>query len=207
MDGFKQTIDTLNKLNPEFLLTGGDLVSRADSMFKLYVETCKRIKIPIYNTIGNHDCLSLTQYSTIKNAEIQDRKKMYKQYLGDTYYSFNYKGWHFMVLDALSTIKDSLGNLIEVSHIDSVQIEWINSELASIDTLTPIVLSTHIPFLNSRISLSKGNYKPIGRTAIIDNSNEVLNLFRNHNLRLVLQGHTHNLDDINVNNKVRFISG
>lgn len=212
VDGFIQAIDTLNKLNPDFLLTGGDLVehglmSQAGSAFMLYFETIKRINMPVYNTIGNHDCFSFSRHSKVENVKILDRKKLYKQYFGDTYYSFDYMGWHFMVLDAMSTIKDSLGNIIDVSRIDSLQIEWIKSELSAIDGLTPIVLSTHIPFLHSRISLIRGNYEPIGQTAIIDNSNEVLDLFKNHNLRLVLQGHMHILEDINANNKVRFITG
>ena len=139
VDGFKQAIDTLNKLKPDFLLTGGDLVehrliSQTDSIYKLYVETCKQINMPVYNSIGNWDCFSFNKYGKHENVEIQDRKKMFNQYLGDSYYSFNYKGWHFMVLDALSSIKDSEGNLVDISCIDSVQIEWIKNELDNIDT-------------------------------------------------------------------------
>ncbi len=41
---------------------------------------------------------------------------------------------------------------------------------------------------------------------VINNSLEVLSLFMEHNLRLVLQGHLHFLEDIYVQNQVHFIT-
>jgi hypothetical protein len=42
---------------------------------------------------------------------------------------------------------------------------------------------------------------------VIQNSREVLALFSDYNLKLVLQGHLHYLEDIYVQNQVHFISG
>jgi hypothetical protein len=42
---------------------------------------------------------------------------------------------------------------------------------------------------------------------VISNGLEVLGLFSEHNLRLVLQGHLHFLEDIYVQNQVHFITG
>ena len=211
--GFEQAIDTLNKLNPEFVLTGGDLVehgpmAQADTMFQIYKKTCEQIEAPVYNTIGNHDCFNFKKYGKDENANMEDWKKMYKKYVGDTYYSFDHNGWHFMVLDALSISKDESGNIIEnISIIDSAQMAWMKSDLAKVDASTPIVLSTHIPFINSRLSWYAGFENPLLRHMAINNRYKVLKLFENYNLKLVLQGHLHNLDDINIHNKVRFISG
>ena len=41
----------------------------------------------------------------------------------------------------------------------------------------------------------------------IFNRNEILQLFNNLDLRLVLQGHMHWIEDINVQNRTRFITG
>ena len=66
-DGFKMAIDTANKLDADFVLTGGDLImdalgvsfNRADSLYQLYVETTKNFNIPVYNTIGNHELFGI----------------------------------------------------------------------------------------------------------------------------------------------------
>ena len=42
---------------------------------------------------------------------------------------------------------------------------------------------------------------------VINNSLEVLSQFRDYNLRLVLQGHLHFLEDIFVQDQVHFITG
>jgi len=47
--GFTQALDSVNKLNPDFILTGGDLImdalgqsyGRADSLYNLYMEVIK----------------------------------------------------------------------------------------------------------------------------------------------------------------------
>src|SRR5690606_4731555 len=63
VEGFKKAIDEINNINPDFIITGGDLIydalgvsyERADSLFNLYNETIKLINAPVYNTIGNHE--------------------------------------------------------------------------------------------------------------------------------------------------------
>jgi len=64
---------------------------------------------------------------------------MYKRYIGNPYYSFDHKGWHFIVL---KSIVDAGNNY--KGYIDSVQIEWLKADLAKLDRSTPIVVSTHI---------------------------------------------------------------
>jgi 3',5'-cyclic-AMP phosphodiesterase len=42
---------------------------------------------------------------------------------------------------------------------------------------------------------------------VVENSKEVLDLFSSHNLKLVLQGHLHYFEDLNIQNKTSFITG
>ena len=63
LDSLLGILDTINNHHPDFVITGGDLVSdalaqresRADSLFNLYKATSENFKMPVYNAIGNHD--------------------------------------------------------------------------------------------------------------------------------------------------------
>ena len=51
-----------------------------------------------------------------------------------------------------------------------------------------------------------GSTAPNGRGSVVTNSKELLDLFRDHNLKLVLQGHLHSCEDIAVRG-THFITG
>ncbi len=74
------------------------------------------------------------------------------------------------------------------------------------DPETPIVISVHIPLISVFTQLDVGSTAPNGRGSVVTNSKELLDLFREHNLKLVLQGHLHSCEDIYVNG-THFITG
>ncbi|MFC2124814.1 metallophosphoesterase family protein [Bacteroidota bacterium] len=211
IEGFKQAIDTVNKLNPDFVITGGDLVAdalgvpfeRADALYNLYKEVSAEFKMPVYNTMGNHEVFGLYEDSGIDPSHKEYNENMFENRIGKRYYSFDHKGWHFMVLDGIGTDKGRH----YYGGIDDEQIEWIKSELAELDKDTPIVLRTHIPFITAQTQLVRGTLAANGEGSVITNGREVLLLFYEYNLKLVLQGHLHFLEDIYVDNKVHFITG
>jgi Icc protein len=211
VQGFQKAIDTINVINPDFVLTGGDLVmdaldqtyGRADSLYKLYAEVSGGFNMPLYNTVGNHEV-----YGWHRNEKgIEDNpefgKGMFEKRLGKRFYSFEHKGWHFMVLDAV--YRSESGEYI--GKIDEEQIAWIQEDLSKIDKKTPVAISVHIPFITVQTQLLEGPFVPTSRSLVINNSREVLQLFSDYNLKLVLQGHLHFLEDINVNDQVHFITG
>ena len=51
-----------------------------------------------------------------------------------------------------------------------------------------------------------GPLAPNGKGGVINNGNEVLEIFKDYNLKLVLQGHLHFLEDLYANG-VHFITG
>ena len=208
--GFLKAIDTVNSLAPDFVLTGGDLImdalyvthGRADSLFKLYKETSANITVPVYNTPGNHEYFGLSDKYDSTHADYAEN--MYKRYFGDNYYSFDHKGWHFIVLDAVDVNTNSEVKSAYVGHIDDEQLEWLKTDIANVNVETPIVMVTHIPFLNASLQI-RGGAPPAN--LIVDNAIEVLTIMGKHNLKLVLQGHVHNLEEISLNNRVKFITG
>jgi 3',5'-cyclic AMP phosphodiesterase CpdA len=207
--GFAKAIDTINKLNPDFVLTGGDLIadalnateSRADSLYNLYLSMVKAVKAPLYNTIGNHENLGWEGNGKVKADNPLYGQGMYRKYLGEPYYSFVHKGWKFFVLCSPQQTKTGYTGVI-----DSIQLSWIKSELASTDTAMPLVISVHIPLISVYQQLQEGSLAPNPAGLVTSNGKEVLDLFSEHNLRLVLQGHLHYLEEIKANN-ILFITG
>jgi 3',5'-cyclic AMP phosphodiesterase CpdA len=211
VQGFRQAIDSVNKIDPDFVITGGDLImdalgqhfSRADSLYQLFSGELKHFKMPVYNTMGNHEIFGIyRQRSGVDGSHPQYGENMFEQRLGKRYYSFDHKGWHFMILDG---IEDS-GNDSYLGLIDSVQMDWIRSDLAKVDTSRPIAISIHIPLLTVITQLERGSLEPNGKGTVVNNAREVIEMFDHHNLKLVLQGHLHYIEDIYVSG-THFITG
>jgi len=211
VEGFQQAIDTINKLNPDFVITGGDLVmdvldqtyGRADSLYALYKEVSGGLNMPVYNAVGNHEVYGWHRDEEGIESHSEFGKKMFESKLGDRFYSFDHKNWHFIILDAIYRGED--GHYI--GKIDQEQLEWLKGDLEKTDKLTPISITVHIPFISSRTQLSQGSLAANTAGGVISNSREVLNMFREYNLKLVLQGHLHFNEDLFVGNKVHFITG
>lgn len=209
--GFQKAIDTINLINPDFVLTGGDLVmdvldqsySRADSVYNLYKKVSGGLNMPVYNSVGNHEIYAWHRDEAGIEEHPEFGKGMYEKRIGPRYYSFDHEGWHFMVLDAM--YRDEEGRYF--GRIDNEQVEWIKEDLQKTGKETPIVVSTHIPFLTSYTQLTKGSLEPNSRVMVVENARDVLLDFYDYNLKLVLQGHLHFLEDIFLNNDVHFITG
>jgi len=209
--GFRQAIDTINKLDPDFVITGGDLVmdaldqtyGRVDSLYTLYKEVSGELEMPVYNTVGNHEVYGWHREEEGIESNPEFGKKMFENKIGERFYSFDHKNWHFIILDAIYRGED--GHYI--GKIDQEQLEWLKGDLGKTDKLTPIAITVHIPFITSRTQLSQGALAANSEGGVITNSLEVLKLFSEHNLKLVLQGHLHFNEDLFVGNKVHFITG
>jgi len=209
--GFRQAIDTINKLDPDFVITGGDLVmdaldqtyGRVDSLYTLYKEVSSELNMPVYNAVGNHEVYGWHRDEEGIESHPEFGKKMFESKMGERFYSFDHKNWHFIILDAIYRSEE--GHYI--GKIDQEQLEWLKGDIEKTDKQTPIAITVHIPFITSRTQLSQGALAANSEGGVITNSLEVLTLFLEHNLKLVLQGHLHYNEDLFVGNKVHFITG
>jgi len=198
--GFKKAIEKVNELKPDFVITGGDLImdalevsyERADMLYKIYERLSKNFNMKVYNTIGNHEIFGWYKESGVSPSHLYYGKKLYEERLEKRYYSFDFKGWHFMILDSIAKGKERG----YIGRISEEQLEWIREDLEDVEKETPVVLSTHIPFITVITQLRDGATIGTGPSEIITNSKQVLELFKNHNLKVVLQGHLHFLEEI-----------
>lgn len=192
--GFAKAIDKVNELNPDFVITGGDLImdalgqswERSDSLFNMYVNALSHFNMPVYNTIGNHEVYGLYEKSNAEPDHREYLKKMYQTRIGKRFDAFNYKNWRFYLIDGIGIGEDRY-----YGYVDSVQMEFIRNDLKNVDHATPIALSTHIPFITVFPQILDSSTAPNSKGLVVTNSKEVIGLFSDHNLKLVLQGHLH----------------
>jgi Icc protein len=210
--GFQTAIQRANELRPDFVLTGGDLImdaleqsyERSTELYDLYLRLIRNFNMPVYNTIGNHEVFGLYVESGIDPSHPEYGKAMYKHRMNypQTYYSFDHKGWHFIVLDAIGFRPDRH----YFGCVDEIQLHWLEQDLSQVNKSTPIAVSLHIPLTSVYVQMSKGSTIPLDSGTVVVNAKEVLEKFSGYNLRLVLQGHLHIVEEI-IYRDTHFITG
>ncbi|MEN8223143.1 MAG: metallophosphoesterase [Acidobacteriota bacterium] len=205
-EGFAMAINKINSLNPEFVISGGDNIDdaleqdyeRADKLFTMYIDQIKKLKMSVYNTPGNHDIFGVFTKGNVDPSHPEYGDKMFIKRLNKTFYSFDFKGWHFIILNTVKIMEEDY-----IGEISVEQIEWIKNDLQNVGKKIPVAISTHVPFFTIMPQIDK-RFKYEKFT--ISNSQEVLELFKDHNLKFVLQGHVHNYENI-YSRGIWFISG
>jgi 3',5'-cyclic AMP phosphodiesterase CpdA len=211
-EGFRAAVAHAETFDPDFVVTGGDLImdalkvplEDAVAQFDLYNRIIGAFDVPVYNALGNHDVFGLSPESGVAPEHPQYGKTLFMEMLGleSTYYSFDHLGWHFIVLDAMTPAEDRG----YIGEIDAEQLTWIKNDLARTDPRTPITVVTHFPFVSVALQLREGGSAALPGAAVIVNSHEVFEMFEGHNLRLVLQGHLHIVEETIVGD-VHFLIG
>jgi 3',5'-cyclic-AMP phosphodiesterase len=180
----------------DFAIQGGDHVfdtllvprQRSLSLWQLYDQTQQELSLKVYHTIGNHDLFGLRPASGVDPSDPAYGKKFYADHIGKTYYSFDHKGVHFVVLDSVQITPDRDYE----GRIDAEQLQWLRADLGALPAGTPVIVVTHIPLVTAVDAYLPRDLspKPHFQMAVV-NSAEVLPVFEGHNVLAVLQGHTH----------------
>jgi 3',5'-cyclic-AMP phosphodiesterase len=198
-EGTAQALRKIKSLKPDFCIQGGDHCidvnaaprERSMMLLDLYAKTEHALDgIQIHHTLGNHDIFGTAAAANIPITDPLYGKKAFEQrYDTKTYYSFDRKGYHFVILDSVGITPDGEFE----GRVDRDQLIWLAADLLALPAGTPIVVVTHIPLVSAI-----GQYKPDDRIAgkkhnyfLVDNSYDVLPIFEGHNVVAVLQGHTH----------------
>lgn len=206
--GCKDCFAAINRLRPDFALSGGDLVfdsnettpRRAADLFDLYAETVKRLEAKVHTVPGNHDVVGLSTKSGIAATDPMYGKRTFEDRIGKRYSSFDHKGWHFILLDSIGITPARTF----IGQIDDEQIAWLKSDVAHLAASTPIVVLTHIPLVSAVMQIVPDPWKEPS-TYLVTNAQQVLEILRPYNLKAVLQGHTHIRETV-VYNGCQFIT-
>ena len=194
--GCDMAFKKMRGLKAEFAIQGGDHIfdalavpkERSLSLFEMYDKTQQDLGLKVYHAIGNHDVFGIYPASGMEPSDPLYGKKYYTDHIGKTYYSFDRKGVHFIVLDSIWITEDRAYE----GRIGDDQLAWLASDLAAQPAAKPIIVTTHIPLVtayenyNDTIAVPKHAHQ-----LSVANTGKVYPLFRGHNVLAVLQGHTH----------------
>ncbi len=184
-------------IKSEFAISGGDHVydalgvnaARAGLVFDLYQKTEQSIQMKLYHVIGNHEIFGVYTKSGVSPTDPGYGKRMYEDRIGGkTYYSFDHRGYHFVVLDSIQPTADRFWE----ARIDDPQVNWLADDLKRVAPGAPIVVVTHVPLVTgftTYAQLDAPNEKY--NTITVANTPQVLKVLEGHNVIAVLQGHTH----------------
>jgi 3',5'-cyclic AMP phosphodiesterase CpdA len=69
-----------------------------------------------------------------------DGGALFREFFGDSNYSFDHRGVHFIALDNVSRAKPEIG---------AEQLAWLKKDISRFPKSAPIVVFTHRPYLTS----------------------------------------------------------
>ena len=189
-NGLQQAFQKADELGVDFIMTGGDNCDidvleedsvTAHKIYSRFAGIVKKSPLPVYPAIGNHD-----RYWAVGKDDQLFNEGLFESYMErKSYYSFDKKDWHFIVLNTANSV------------VDSIQKEWLVDDLSRVKPNTPIVVVVHVPFLTVYYPALQGKYT---HADTFSNFKEIWDLFKGHNLKLVLQGHQHLYEEIKVLN-------
>jgi predicted phosphodiesterase len=121
---------------PAFVLHTGDLTHLAKpEEFDTVAEVLKGVNAKVLYVPGEHDFDA-------------DDNKLYlerfgKHTMGSGWYSFDYKGVHFVALVNVANAKS--GSTSSLGQIGQAQLQWLSKDLAGISSSKPVVVFAHVP--------------------------------------------------------------
>lgn len=207
--GYLKCIESINEMEPapDLVLMGGDMVF--DGLYtdlevykesiNLYKNITSKLNIPHYNCLGNHDVLGLSSRRKVPVDFPGIGRKMIMEELGmeKDYYSFNHKGWHFVVLNSIFEFDGENGPSYE-ARIGEEQLEWLRFDLGAHQGMPTIAVS-HYSVFNHMGQISQDfEIKAMNHVVLKDNK-ELRFILERHQVKALLQGHTHMSEDFIFN--------
>jgi 3',5'-cyclic AMP phosphodiesterase CpdA len=165
---FRMMLGKMKEAAPQakLLIIVGDLCDNGTAVQHPAIkEILKSSGLELKVVMGNHDWTSQT-----------DRKAFEQTWPDSLNYTLEHDGWQFVGLDSSDGVK------YENTSVLPPTLAWIDENLPKLDKRRPMVLFTHFP-------LGQGvKYQ-------LANSNDVLDRFKEYNLRAVFNGHFHSFTE------------
>lgn len=195
-----------DSLAPAFVIITGDLVrdalrvgeAEARSYYDLFAQEAPLFRRPVWTVPGNHEIFGIERArSNVPATHPLYGRGMYHHYRGPDHYSFNVGGVHFVGLNTIG-----VDDQWYYGQVDSVQLRWLERDLAMIPPTMPVVTFNHIPFFSSLEGMNGYTDAPPAPTLItvggktvfrhiVSNAREVLAVLRQRRHVLALGGHVH----------------
>ncbi len=208
--GYRACIEQVRGLRPRpaLALMGGDLAfdglytsrARFEEQIRLYKEISAGLGMPYYHCMGNHDVLGWSSRRKVPKTDPDLGKKLIMDRLEweQSYYSFDFGGWHFAILDSIFPKQFSHGPGYE-PRIGPEQLDWLRYDLGAAGD-RPKVVVTHIAaFCNIGQTHGDPNYKAMDGHMVLWDTKELRTILERHKVKALLQGHSHRIEEFFFN--------
>ncbi len=161
---YGRIVKEIDRLKPDFVLNVGDMIEgysedkfEVRKQYEAYKKLLEPLTMPIYPVPGNHDIWD------------DDAVDLYKECIGEPYYSFDRRGVHFVMLDS--------GRYESIEDLEDDQIKWLEQDLATHDDALYTIAVLHKPFWIENIAKGKAD--------------KLHDIFVAHGVDAVFTGHYH----------------
>jgi 3',5'-cyclic AMP phosphodiesterase CpdA len=165
---FEHAVELVNKLPkaPDLVLFTGDLTHDSED------KDLHSKRMELFKQITSRMNAGKVYYVPGENDAGLDGGQLYREHFGETYYSFDHRGVHFIALDNVSQGKPRIG---------AEQLAWLKKDLSRFHKSAPIVVFTHRPLFD---------LKPEWEWFTND-GDDVMNAVSSYRNLTVLYGHIH----------------
>lgn len=131
----KKAVVAVNELEerPDFIIFTGDLTHTTDDPIE------RRKRLAEFREIVSNLKVDTVRFMPGEHDASLDHGKAFKEFFGSTYYTFDHKGVHFIVLDNVSDPRASIGD---------EQLAWLAADLKQRERNAPVVVFTHRPLFD-----------------------------------------------------------
>jgi predicted phosphodiesterase len=162
---FQKIIKRARESDAKFVIDTGDLTpSSKEDEFNSVKKRFEQLKIPYYTAVGNNDIFG------------DKERNLYKKYFGQTYYSFDYRDTHFIILD----------NADRKTGFEDNQLEWLKNDLNNNKKKYSLIIY-HRPF-NLPFSQLTGDDET---TASRKSNQKFIEILKIHKIDQIYNGHLH----------------
>jgi 3',5'-cyclic AMP phosphodiesterase CpdA len=207
----EMVVAAINRQHGDLVIAGGDLITdgfqssaaTVEPRWDAYLTMHRAIRPPVRAVLGNHDLVAARPEDGGRPSN--DPRAVFCERLGvdRTYSVIDAAGYRIFLLDSIEVTDDDLKyhGMISVE-----QLAWLRNELGRTNPETPIIIVSHIPLLTTLYQATEGAVAAARANRVVVNNREVLEVFKDHNLLLVLQGHLH-IDELLRWRRTHFITG
>ena len=131
----RKAVATVNALptQPEFIVFTGDLTHTTDDPAE------RRRRLAEFKSIVADLQVKTVRFMPGEHDASLDRGAAFQEFFGDTHYTFDHKGVHFIALDNVSDPGAKIGD---------EQLAWLKADLDKLDKKAPLVVLTHRPLFD-----------------------------------------------------------
>ncbi len=210
-EGIAACLAAVEKLDPrpDFILVGGDLVNLARELTVAEAERRLDFFLKIWNghtslpthwAFGNHDLVGTSNTAVSPTEKFYGKALFQDRFqLPHLFYSFDRKGWHFVVLDDIAPQPDRT----YVGKLFDDELRFLKADLDAHRDV-PTIICTHIPVMSllpAGLLLAHGSEPQyhLPKNLVCTNADELFQDLPRHNVRAILSGHLHRFEKVAMN--------